>query len=72
MTEAFFKVILCLHGTSKAIDFVIRNNEGKKKRDHYINTVDDVERIRGMDFFPSFPDDIENKVETYANFDDCR
>ena len=31
--EAFFKVILCLQGKPKAIGFVIRNNEGKKKRD---------------------------------------
>lgn len=70
--EAFFKVILCLQGTPKAIGFVIRNNEGKKKRDHYINTVDDVERITGIDFFPSLPDEIENKVEAYANYNDWR
>ncbi|MBQ6208179.1 MAG: DNA/RNA non-specific endonuclease [Prevotella sp.] len=70
--EAFFKVILCLQGTPKAIGFVIRNNEGKKKRDHYINTVDDVERITGMNFFPSLPDEIENVVEAYANYDDWR
>ena len=70
--EAFFKVILCLQGTPKAIGFVIRNNEGKKKRDHYINTVDDVERITGIDFFPSLPDEIENKVEAYANYSDWR
>ena len=70
--EAFFKVILCLHGNPKAIGFIIRNNGGKKKRDHYINTVDDVERITGMNFFPSLPDEIEDKVERYANFDDWR
>lgn len=52
--EAFFKVILCLQGKPKAIGFVIRNNEGKKKRDQFINTVDDVERITGYDFSPLF------------------
>lgn len=70
--EAFFKVILCLQGTPKAIGFVVRNNEGKKKRDQFINTVDDVERITGYDFFPALPDDLENEVESHASIDDWR
>ena len=70
--EAFFKVILCLKPNPKAIGFIIRNNEGKKRRDQYINTVDEVERITGIDFFPALPDDIENEVEAYANLDDWR
>ena len=65
--EAFFKVILRLKPEPKAIGFIVRNNEGTKKRDHYINSVDEVERITGIDFFPTLPDDIENKVE--ANSD---
>ena len=70
--EAFFKVILCLTGTPKAIGFVVKNNEGKKKKDQFVNTIDEVERITGIDFFPNLPDDIENKVEEYANLDDWR
>lgn len=70
--EAFFKVILCLQGIPKAIGFVIRNNEGKKKRDQFINTVDEVERLTGYDFFPSLPDSIEEKVEAYSNINDWR
>lgn len=68
--EAFFKVVLCLVGEPKAIGFVIRNNEGKKKRDNYVNTVDEVERITGIDFFPALPDSIEDKVEAYSNIKD--
>lgn len=49
--EAFFKVILCLQGSPKGIGFIVRNNEGKKKRDSFVNTIDDVERVTGMDFF---------------------
>ena len=56
----------------KAVGFVIRNNEGKKKRDQYINTVDEVERITGIDFFPALPDDIENEVEAYSNLEDWK
>ena len=70
--EAFFKVVLRMNPQPAAIGFIIRNNEGKKKRDQFINTVDDVERITGMDFFPALPDDIENKVEAYANINDWK
>lgn len=70
--EAFFKVVLCLQGTPKAIGFVVRNNEGKKKRDQCINTVDDVERITGYDFFPALPDSIEDVVEAHSNIEDWK
>ena len=70
--EAFFKVILCLRGTPKSIGFVIRNNDGKKKRDQFVNTVDEVEKITGLDFYPALPDSIENKVESYANLEDWK
>ncbi|MBP1541935.1 MAG: DNA/RNA non-specific endonuclease [Prevotella sp.] len=65
--EAFFKVVLCLKGQPKAIGFVIRNNGGTKRRDQFANTVDEVERITGIDFFPSLPDDIENAIEARAS-----
>lgn len=70
--EAFFKVILCIQGEPKAIGYIVRNNDGKKKRDQFINTIDEVERITGYDFFHALPDDIEEKVESYSNLDDWR
>lgn len=70
--EAFFKVVLCLENQPKAIGFIVKNSEGTKKKDQYVNTIDDVERITGMDFFSALPDDIENEVEAYANLDDWR
>lgn len=70
--EAFYKVILCLQGKPKAIGFVVKNNAGTKKKDQYVNTVDEVERITGYDFFPSLPDSIEEKVEAYSNLEDWR
>ena len=68
--EAFFKVVLRMNPEPAAIGFVIRNNEGKKKRDQFVNTVDDVERITGYDFFSSLPDDIEDVVEAKASIND--
>ena len=70
--EAFFKVVLRMNPKPAAIGFVIRNNEGKKKRDQFVNTVDEVERITGYDFFPALPDDIEDVVEATARIEDWR
>ena len=68
--EAFFKVVLCLNGKPKGIGFIVRNTDGTKKRDLYYNSIDQVERITGMDFFPALPDDIENAVEAEADIND--
>jgi endonuclease G len=70
--EAFFKVILRLNPKPSAIGFVIRNNEGKKKRDQFVNTVDDVERITGYDFFSALPDSVEVAVEANARIEDWK
>lgn len=68
--EAFFKVVLCIKATPKAIGFIYRNAEGGKPWGDYVNTVDQVERITGFDFFPSLPDDIENKIEAHADLNE--
>jgi len=65
--EAFFKVVLCLNGKPRAFGFIVRNTDGNKKRDLYYNSVDQVERITGIDFFPALPDDIEDEVEATAD-----
>ena len=62
--EAFFKVILCLRGKPKAIGFVYRNEAGNRPKGDYVNSVDQIERITGFDFFPGLPDDIEQVVES--------
>lgn len=68
--EAFFKVVLCMRGKSKAIGFIYRNEPTNKKMSSYVNTVDDVERITGLDFFAALPDDVERKVEATADLSD--
>ena len=70
--DAFFKVILRLKPDPKAIGYIIRNNDGSKKRDQFVNTIDEVEKITGIDFFPSLPDEIENTVESNSNINDWR
>ena len=49
--EAFFKVVLRLKDEPKAIGFICRNASAKgRKKTDYVNSVDEVERITGMDF----------------------
>ena len=66
--EAFFKVVLCLKDEPKSIGFICRNvsAKGRKKTD-YVNTVDEVERITGMDFFSQLHDNIEQQIEGHAD-----
>ena len=62
--EGFFKVILCTNGKlPKAIGFIYKNAAGSRPMEAYASTVDAVERITGIDFFPALPDEIEKKVE---------
>lgn len=69
--EAFFKVVLRMGDHPQAIGFVCRNasQKGKKKTD-FVNTVDDVERITGYDFFSKLPDGVESKVEAHADINE--
>ncbi|MDO4163897.1 MAG: DNA/RNA non-specific endonuclease [Bacteroides sp.] len=62
--EAFFKVILCTNSNPpKAIGFIYKNASGNHSLDSYVNSVDAVERITGIDFFPALPDKVEKEVE---------
>ena len=66
--EAFFKVILCTNSNPpKAIGFIYKNTSGNHPLDAYVNSVDEVERITGIDFFPALPDNIEKRVEATYN-----
>ncbi len=68
--EAFFKVVLCIQGTPKAIGFIYKNEKGNRPQGDYVNTVDEVERITGIDFFPKLPDDVEDRIEATCNLDE--
>lgn len=65
--EAFFKVVLRTSDNPQAIGFIYKNTSGNRPKDSYVNTVDEVERITGIDFFPSLPDDVEKNVEATAD-----
>jgi len=68
--DAFFKVVLCRLGTPKAIGFVYRNEGKKQSREQAVYSVDEIERMTGIDFFPELDDRIELKVEAEARLAD--
>lgn len=68
--DAFFKVVLTMKGNPKAIGFIYKNGDGNRPKGDYANSVDEVERITGIDFFPSLPDKVEKQVEAQCNPDD--
>jgi endonuclease G len=65
--EAFFKVVLCMRDEPKAIGFIYKNEDGNRPKGDYVNSVDQVERITGIDFFAALPDKVEKKVEAEAD-----
>lgn len=70
--DAFFKVVLTgvQSGNPRAIGFVYKNEAGNNKRDKYVNSVDEVERITSLDFFSALPDDVERRVEAVCKLSD--
>lgn len=68
--DAFFKVVLCRQGRPKAIGFVYRNEGVKQLKTEAVRTVDEIEALTGIDFFPALDDEMENRIETSANLSD--
>ena len=68
--DAFFKVVLCRSKQPKAIGFVFQNTGKKQPYAEAVCTVDDVERLTGIDFFPALDDKTENRVEAQARLAD--
>jgi endonuclease G len=63
--DAFFKVVLTgvESGHPRAVGFIYKNESGNYKRDKYVNSIDEVERITKLDFFSTLPDRIEERIE---------
>ena len=67
--QAFYKVLLQENnGEIHTIGFVYENVSGRKPMSTYAMSVDEVEKLTKIDFFPSLPDKIENKAEAEVDF----
>ena len=66
----FYKIVLDVFGPEKkAIAFVMPNEGSKESIFDYAVTVDSVERLTQINFFPALPDDIENNLESHLNIE---
>lgn len=54
--DAFFKVILRTTPAVRGIGFICRNTGGHRRKDFYVNSIKEVERITGINFFPQLSD----------------
>lgn len=63
--ELYYKVILDPEkGHEKGIAFVIPNDGSRRPLTEFVVTIDSVERLTGINFFPAFPDEQENLLES--------
>ena len=62
--DAFFKVIL-INDTKKqcALGFYFENEAGERPLTEYLTSVDELEKLTGLDFFSALPDEEENLLE---------
>jgi endonuclease G len=65
--DAFFKVVLCRQGRPKAIGFVYRNEGKKQPMGEAVRSVDEIEAMTGIDFFPALDDATESRIEASAS-----
>lgn len=62
--DAFFKVFLCKNdGKWQAIGFLCKNEAGHRRLSSYCKSVDEIESLTGIDFFPKLNDKVEAEIE---------
>lgn len=68
--HGFFRAVLSLRkGKEKAIAFYYENRAGKQAMAGRAMTIDALERMLGMDFFPRLEDALERKLESQMRFE---
>ena len=65
--EKFFKVVLCRHGEPKTIGFIYNNVGKKQPMQDAVRSVDEIEMLTGIDFFPALDDKTENLIEAESD-----
>lgn len=66
---AFFKVMIAPYiDNPRGIGFVYPNMSAPGNMEHYVTSIDKVEKLTGFDFFHNLPDEVEEKIEATASF----
>mgnify|MGYP003336382902 FL=1 len=61
--QRFYKVVLDTAAPMRAIAFVLPNESSSLPLSHFAMSIDEAEKITGLDFFPRLPDSQEAKIE---------
>lgn len=69
---AFYKVLLRMDddGEARAIGFIYRQEDKDHPMSHYATTVDEVERLTGINFFSKLPKRLERRAEAAYDIKD--
>lgn len=63
----FYKVLLTKDG-SRMIGFLVPHQKSNRPIYEFTATVDDIEKMTGIDFFPKLSDTIENELESKSDY----
>ena len=65
----FYKILLDYTDPEiKAIAFLVPHKESKKALYKFVVSIDKIESLTGIDFFPALPDDIEDRLEKSSDY----
>ncbi|MCW1148095.1 DNA/RNA non-specific endonuclease [Flavobacterium lacisediminis] len=65
----FYKVLLSKDG-SKMIGFLVPHENSNQPLYEFVVSVDEIEKMTGIDFYPNLPDEIENRLESKSDYKD--
>jgi len=65
----FYKILLDYSKPQiKAIAFLMPHKNSNTPLYKFVVSIDEIERLTGIDFFPNLPDDLENSLEKSSNY----
>lgn len=66
--EYFYKAVYC-PATQQAIAFLVKHEGSKAPLQSFVVSVDELEQVTGLDFFPELDDALENRIEAVSCVD---
>ncbi|MEM6515409.1 MAG: DNA/RNA non-specific endonuclease [Bacteroidota bacterium] len=67
--KQFYKILIDFNSeTPKMIGFLMPHQNSKKPLYQFVVSVDEIEKLTGIDFFPQLEDELENKLEASSDY----
>lgn len=65
---SFYKIVYKSGKTPQVIGFILSNSGSTTNLKNFTVSIDEIETLTGIDFFPQLQDDIENRLESKLDF----